>query len=106
MNAQKRDINVRIILDKSQETEKYSSAKFFADNKIPLKIDHDFQIAHSKIMIIDDINIVTDSFNFTKSAESKNAENILVIRGNKDLAGYYVQNWQWRNIKENKSKPS
>ena len=94
--AKKRGVDVRVILDKSQETEKYSSAKFFANNSIPTKIDHDFQIAHSKIMIIDEINVVTGSFNFTKSAEQKNAENILVIRGNKELADLYVKNWEWR----------
>ncbi len=94
--AQKRGVDVKVILDKSQETEKYSSVKFFADNNIPVKIDHDFAIAHSKVMIIDDINVITGSFNFTKAAEEKNAENILVIRGNKELAGYYIKNWEWR----------
>lgn len=94
--AQKRGVDVRIILDKSQKTQKYSSATFFYNNHIPIKIDSDFAIAHSKIIIIDDINVVTGSFNFTKAAESKNAENVLVIRGNKDLANYYMENFQWR----------
>ena len=94
--AQKRGVDVKVILDKSQETEKYSSVNFFADNNIPVKIDSDFQIAHSKVMIIDDINVITGSFNFTKAAEAKNAENLLVVRGNKELASYYVKNWEWR----------
>jgi phosphatidylserine/phosphatidylglycerophosphate/cardiolipin synthase-like enzyme len=37
--------------------------------------------------------LITGSFNFTKSAEEKNAENLLVIRDNK-LAGQYTKNWQ------------
>ncbi|WP_196600495.1 phospholipase D family nuclease [Pectinatus frisingensis] len=96
LNAQKRGIDVKIILDKSQETAKYSSATFFANNNVPVKIDHDFAIAHSKVMIIDDVNVITGSFNFTKAAQEKNAENVLVIRGNKELAKYYLENWQWR----------
>lgn len=96
VEAQKRGVQVRIILDKSQETEKYSSAKFFANSNVPVKIDHDFQIAHSKVMIIDDMNVVTGSFNFTKAAEQNNAENVLVIRGNKELADLYLKNWEWR----------
>ncbi|WP_182188165.1 phospholipase D family protein [Pectinatus frisingensis] len=96
LNAQKRGVIVKIILDKSNETEKYSAAKFFIDNKIPVKIDHDFAIAHSKVMIIDDSTIITGSFNFTKAAEKNNAENVLIIRGNKKLADYYNENWQWR----------
>lgn len=96
LNAQKRGVDVKVILDKSQETAKYSSATFFANNNVPVKIDHDFAIAHSKVMIIDDVNVITGSFNFTKAAQEKNAENVLVIRGNKELAKYYLKNWQWR----------
>jgi phosphatidylserine/phosphatidylglycerophosphate/cardiolipin synthase-like enzyme len=43
-------------------------------------------------MIIDKETIITGSFNFTKSAEEKNAENLLIIR-NKDLAKVYMENW-------------
>jgi len=96
LEALKRNVEVRVILDKSQETAQYSSATFFANQKIPLKIDNDFAIAHSKIMIIDEETVVTGSFNFTKAAEENNAENVLVIRGNKELAALYLQNWQWR----------
>lgn len=95
-DAHKRGVDVKVILDKSQKTAKYSSLTFFKNNNIPVKIDYDFAIAHSKVMIIDDVNIITGSFNFTKSAEENNAENILVIRGNKDLAKKYITNWQWR----------
>jgi phosphatidylserine/phosphatidylglycerophosphate/cardiolipin synthase-like enzyme len=96
VDASKRGVNVRVVLDKSQETEKYTSATFLANAGVPVRIDDEFAIAHSKIMIVDDENIVTGSFNFTKAAEERNAENVLVIRGNKELAKLYVQNWQWR----------
>jgi phosphatidylserine/phosphatidylglycerophosphate/cardiolipin synthase-like enzyme len=96
VDASKRGVNVRVVLDKSQETEKYTSATFLANAGVPVRIDDEFAIAHSKIMIMDDENIVTGSFNFTKAAEERNAENVLVIRGNKELAKLYVQNWQWR----------
>jgi len=96
LEAAKRGVSVRVVLDKSQETEKYTSATFLANSGVPVRIDDDFAIAHSKIMIMDDENIVTGSFNFTKAAEERNAENVLVIRGNRELAKLYVQNWQWR----------
>lgn len=96
VNAKKSGVDVKVILDKSQESEKYTSATFLANAGIPVKIDHDFAIAHNKIMIIDGINVVTGSFNFTKAAEEKNTENVLLMRGNKALADLYVQNWQWR----------
>jgi phosphatidylserine/phosphatidylglycerophosphate/cardiolipin synthase-like enzyme len=96
LESSKRGVNVRVVLDKSQETEKYTSATFLANSGVPVRIDDDFAIAHSKIMILDDENIITGSFNFTKAAEERNAENVLVIRGNKELAKLYMQNWQWR----------
>ena len=95
-DAAKRGVEVRIVLDKSQETEKYTSATFFANAGLPVRIDSDFAIAHSKVMIIDEETLVTGSFNFTKAAEEKNGENVLVIRGNRELAALYLQNWQWR----------
>ena len=96
VDAHKRGVQVRVILDKSQETEKYSSATFLNNGGIPVHIDRDFQIAHNKIMLLDGIDIITGSFNFTKSAEQANAENCLVIQGNQNLANQYMKNWEWR----------
>ena len=50
-------------------------------------------IAHNKVMIIDKAVLITGSFNFTKAAEEKNAENLLVLRS-KELARTYIENWQ------------
>ena len=43
-------------------------------------------------MIIDDRIVITGSFNFTKAAEEKNAENLLVI-DSPALAAKYVANF-------------
>lgn len=93
LNAHKRGIKVEVILDKSQRTEKYSSADFLANSGIPTNIDSAHAIAHNKVMIIDGETVVTGSFNFTKAAEEKNAENLLIIR-DKALAEKYTKNWQ------------
>lgn len=92
MNAHKRGIKVEVILDKSQRKEKYSAATFLSNVGIPVKIDSAHAIAHNKIIILDG-ETVTGSFNFTKGAEDKNAENLLVIR-DKTLAEKYIKNWQ------------
>jgi len=55
-------------------------------------IDSKHAIAHNKIIIIDKETVITGSFNFTKAAEEKNAENLLIIR-NKKLAEIYIDNW-------------
>lgn len=96
LQASKRGVEVRVVLDKSQETEKYTSATFLANSGIPVRIDSGFAIAHNKVMILDDETVITGSFNFTKAAEERNAENVLILRGNKEVARLYLQNWQWR----------
>lgn len=94
--AKKRGVNVKLILDKSQATQKYSSSTFFANQGFDLRIDIKHAIYHDKVMIIDGKTVITGSFNFTKAAETKNAENLLVLRGNPELAKLYQQDW-WFN---------
>lgn len=43
-------------------------------------------------MIIDKETVITGSFNFTKAAENKNAENLLILKSN-ELAKIYINNW-------------
>jgi phosphatidylserine/phosphatidylglycerophosphate/cardiolipin synthase-like enzyme len=50
-------------------------------------------ISHNKIMIIDKNTVITGSFYFTKAAESKNAENLLIIKS-EELAKLYIENWK------------
>ena len=93
LSAHKRGVKVEVILDKSQRKEKYSSADFLAHAGIRTLIDSAHAIAHNKVMVIDGEIVITGSFNFTKAAEEKNAENLLVIR-DKALAEKYIRNWQ------------
>jgi phosphatidylserine/phosphatidylglycerophosphate/cardiolipin synthase-like enzyme len=80
-------------LDKSQRTERYSSATFLTNQGITVKIDSAHGIAHNKVMVIDGETVITGSFNFTKAAEEHNAENLLVIQ-DKKLASLYTRNWE------------
>ncbi len=93
IDAHKRGVDVRVVLDKSQRTEKYSSADFLHNMGIPISIDARHAIAHNKIMVIDGQTVITGSFNFTKAAEENNAENLLVIRS-PELAAKYAANWK------------
>ena len=91
-HSAKRGVKVKTLFDKSQATEKYSSADFIAHAGIPTMIDSRHSIAHNKIMVIDSETVITGSFNFTKAAEEHNAENLLIIR-DKALAEKYTANW-------------
>lgn len=93
VDAHKRGVKIRVILDKSNRSDKYSSADFLAHADVPTLIDDRHAIAHNKIMIIDDQTVLTGSFNFTKQAEHGNAENLLVIH-DPVLAASYAANWR------------
>jgi phosphatidylserine/phosphatidylglycerophosphate/cardiolipin synthase-like enzyme len=91
--AHERGVDVQVILDKSQPKQRYTAATFLKTAKIPLFIDTKHAIAHNKVMIIDSRVVVTGSFNFTKAAEEKNAENLLIIKS-AELAQTYLDNWE------------
>jgi phosphatidylserine/phosphatidylglycerophosphate/cardiolipin synthase-like enzyme len=93
VEAHGRGVKVQVILDKSQRSEKYSSADFVAHAGIATLIDAKHAIAHNKVMVIDGQTVVTGSFNFTKAAEEQNAENLLVVQ-DAGLAEKYAANWK------------
>src|SRR2546425_8838669 len=89
VEAHKRGVKILAVLDKSNETAQYSAATFLANAGIQPLIDAEHAIAHSKVMVIDSTTIITGSFNFTKAAEEKNAENMLVIKDVPELVQAY-----------------
>jgi len=93
VDAKKRGLDVKMILDKSQLSEKYTEADFTAHAGIPTWIDAQHAIAHNKVMIIDGDTVITGSFNFTRQAEDHNAENLLIIHKTPTLAEEYSKNW-------------
>lgn len=93
VTAKNRGIDVRVILDKSQKTERYSSATYLTNNGVPTWIDRQHAIAHNKVMVVDGTTVITGSFNFSKAAEFENAENVLVLHNDQKLASIYTQNW-------------
>lgn len=92
VEAQRRGVAVYMILDKSNRTTKYSAADFTDHFGVDTYIDDKHAIAHNKVMIIDKETVITGSYNFTKAAESSNAENLLVIHS-ASLADAYFANW-------------
>ena len=94
VDAAKRGVNVQLILDRSNLTQKSSElTEAAATARLHIWIDARHKIAHNKIMILDGETVITGSFNFTHNAEADNAENLLIIHS-KELAASYTANWQ------------
>ena len=104
VNARKRSVQILVVLDPSQEGERYHVAQFLHNAAIPVYIDRKHAIAHNKIMLIDGRAIITGSFNFTKAAEQSNAENLLVLLDKADLYAACEKNFQ-THLRHSDKKP-
>lgn len=95
VRAFEKGVDVKVLIDKSQLRGKHSQRSFISQKGIPVFIDSAVGIAHNKVMIIDERLILTGSFNWSKAADSKNAENLLFIE-DPTLAEAYKKNWEHR----------
>ena len=100
--AKARGVNVRVILDRSQEGNEWSVLGYLKSHKVPVLIDSKHPIAHNKIMIIDDGVVITGSFNFTKQAEEGNAENLVILRSEQAVNEYWTN---WKTHADHSKKP-
>ena len=66
----------------------YSIYQDLLTKNIPVMIDGNQALLHSKVFIVDGQIVITGSYNFSKNAEERNNENTLIIRSAK-VAGFY-----------------
>lgn len=96
VKAARKNIDVKIIMDKNQYNQFPDPINYLASQNIPIWFDYNLTgLAHNKVIIIDGTIVITGSFNFTKAAQNNNAENLLIIY-DKKLALTYNENWQKR----------
>lgn len=92
VQAAARGVEVRVVLDKSQPHARGNQIATLVEAGIPVRIERMPGIAHNKILVIDNRWVETGSFNFTDSAQKRNAENALVFSGCGVDA--YAANWK------------
>lgn len=80
INAKKRGVDVRIIIDANSVTTRNSKHSILRKASIPLKTENFAGKLHSKMIIVDDEYLITGSMNFSISGENKNDENLLIIK--------------------------
>ncbi len=97
--AKLRGIDIKIINDSTNAHNKYSIHKKLRQNGISVKTENYAGKMHMKAMIIDDKISVIGSMNFTKSANNKNDENVLIIY-NQNISKYLKNTflYMWENI--------
>lgn len=97
--AKKRGVLVEMLTDREQATRnEHSLVNTLHDVGIPIWFEVRYAAAHNKVILIDaegpDPVVVTGSYNFTFSAQARNAENLVILRGNAPLARLYLDNWR------------
>jgi phosphatidylserine/phosphatidylglycerophosphate/cardiolipin synthase-like enzyme len=98
IRTHRRGVDVGVLLDAGQLAKGPSMASELAAAGIAVWLETKYQNAHNKVVVIDaglpDATVITGSYNFTWTAQHKNAENILIARKNPALAGRYALNWE------------
>lgn len=103
VDARRRGIDVQVIADPVQhERGATSQIAWLAEQGVPVWMDGEHAAAHNKVMVIDhgtdEAVVITGSFNFTHAAQYRNAENLLLLRGNPVLVEAYAANWRRHRI--------
>lgn len=99
IDAHQRKVEVLVLADREQARRSPGSQiDELAAAGISVYFDDRYDAAHNKVMVIDadsaESVLITGSYNFTHAAETKNAENLLLFRGNAELAQAYASNWR------------
>jgi phosphatidylserine/phosphatidylglycerophosphate/cardiolipin synthase-like enzyme len=97
--ARRRGIDVRILADAEQLGKSGPTMlPDLATAGVAIWVETKYQNAHNKVIVIDavtpDATVITGSYNFTWTAQHKNAENVLIARKNPALAARYALNWE------------
>lgn len=98
--AYKRGVDVRVVLDKTNTSKRdgkprYTGATYLTNARVPVRIDEKVAIAHNKVMVIDGDLVIGGSYNYTRSAEERNAENVTFTKS-ACVAGLYRANFEKR----------
>jgi phosphatidylserine/phosphatidylglycerophosphate/cardiolipin synthase-like enzyme len=95
VRAHQRGVQVHILLDANSQTHypPVPAVALLIGAGITVSLDDWHELAHDKVMVLDEAVVITGSYNWTLAAENKNGENLLVIRDPR-LAGVYTENWR------------
>jgi phosphatidylserine/phosphatidylglycerophosphate/cardiolipin synthase-like enzyme len=93
LEAAQRGIAVRGIMESSQARGLGSEYGVLREAGLDVRLDQAAGNMHHKVLIIDEQIVVTGSYNFSKSAEERNDENVLVIH-NASIARLYLDEFE------------
>ncbi len=102
--ALKRGIRIEVIADAGEfQNGNASALPRLAQLGAIIYLNDKYRSSHNKIVIVDAdsarATVVTGSYNFTRAAQTQNAENIVVISGNREIAQRFLKNWEFHRAR-------
>jgi phosphatidylserine/phosphatidylglycerophosphate/cardiolipin synthase-like enzyme len=99
IEAKARGVRVEVLADGEQAARAENSRiPQLLEAGIAVALEVRYAAAHNKIILVDAAEaggaVVTGSYNFTYSARLRNAENVVVLRGNPPVLRAYLDNWK------------
>ena len=94
LQAKNRGVEVKITADKEANSDKPTALGFLAGQGVEVRLNGNYAVMHNKFIIVDERHVQTGSFNYTKSAAGKNAENVLIVWNDSATAALYKVEWQ------------
>jgi phosphatidylserine/phosphatidylglycerophosphate/cardiolipin synthase-like enzyme len=91
--AHTRGVAVFLIVDRRQPNQASSQVRLLAKKKLPIKVDRVESLFHVKTLIIDRACVWSGSFNFSASAEARNAEHLFCII-DENTTAFLIADWQ------------
>lgn len=98
IRARSRGLEVLVIVDPQQiDLIEHNVTPLLLKHGVPVLTDAEHGAAHNKVILLDPASrrpvVITGSFNFTHAAQYRNAENLLILRGNIDLTRAFLDSW-------------
>lgn len=96
IRAFQRGVKVRVIIDEGTSRSRYCVGPKLASAGIPVRYKKGSGggLMHNKVAVIDGKVLLTGSFNWTSSAERRNDENLLVIKGVPQVVKAYRERFE------------
>ena len=96
-----RGVNIKIITDNDKQYDRGSDISYLAGKGLDIKVDMTRHHMHHKFAIVDNNALLTGSYNWTRSAEKYNHEN-LIITHNSEFIRIFKNEFEhlWKQMTE------
>ena len=91
--ARRNGLTVRVLSDNDKMDDRGNDIERLAASGVDVRIDRSPEHMHHKFMVVDGQTILTGSYNWTRSAETRNEENLVVL-DDPFLAGRFAEEFE------------